>query len=262
MDRSRTLDILQAYGVGFRTRRILANFWFNETCVVRQGGYYGRPFDMRRGCVIGDPVSPTIFNIVEDAVLRYWMQSVASTGQMRSLLDAHSIFYVDDGQAAGTNLPLLTYGFNLLRDLFSRIGFALNSSKTEKSMVCAPNALVTQLSTPAYKRRLGGQGNYDVRKRQMVECPQCQAHMQQRRLSAHLNEVHGVLFCTPATAPRTLTLTPTLTLAPLIAQFPSVNSHIRNDSTCDATLLSCTLWSVWPLYKIPTYYTVQLAPCT
>ena len=138
---------------------------------------------------------------------------MASTGQMRSLLDAHSIFYVDDGQLAGTNLPLVSQGFELLRDLFSRIGFALNKSKTQ-SMVCAPQTLTTHLSTPAYKRKLGGDAErYEDRKRMLVECPQCSATFQHRRLGAHLSEVHGTLFCTPVpprrlsvAAPRTYNL--------------------------------------------------------
>ena len=37
--------------------------------VTRAGGYYGEPFHVERGVTQGDPLLPTIFNVVVDAVL-------------------------------------------------------------------------------------------------------------------------------------------------------------------------------------------------
>jgi Reverse transcriptase (RNA-dependent DNA polymerase) len=45
LDRDRTIQLLQAYGVGPRSLRILENFWENLQLVPKQGGYYGRPID-------------------------------------------------------------------------------------------------------------------------------------------------------------------------------------------------------------------------
>jgi hypothetical protein len=44
--------------------------------VAKASGYYGDPFGVTRGVTQGDPVSPTIFNIVVDAVVRYWLSQV------------------------------------------------------------------------------------------------------------------------------------------------------------------------------------------
>ena len=40
--------------------------------VARSGGYYGSPFRADIGVTQGDPLSPTIFNVVVDAVVRHW----------------------------------------------------------------------------------------------------------------------------------------------------------------------------------------------
>ena len=40
--------------------------------VARTGGYYGAPFRGERGVTQGDPLLPTIFNVVVDAVVCHW----------------------------------------------------------------------------------------------------------------------------------------------------------------------------------------------
>ena len=42
--------------------------------VARAGGYYGEAFKGARGVTQGDPLSPTIFNVVVDAVVRHWIE--------------------------------------------------------------------------------------------------------------------------------------------------------------------------------------------
>ena len=49
LDRSRCLDILEGYGVGPRTRRLLQTYWRRFTMVVRVGRYYGIEFQVERG---------------------------------------------------------------------------------------------------------------------------------------------------------------------------------------------------------------------
>ena len=66
LDRSRSLEILKGYGVGERVRRLLTIYWERTTMVARAGSYYGKGFKGGRGVTQGDPLSPTIFNVVED----------------------------------------------------------------------------------------------------------------------------------------------------------------------------------------------------
>ena len=41
--------------------------------VARAGGYYGAAFTCAREVTQGDPLSPTILNVVVDAVMRNWV---------------------------------------------------------------------------------------------------------------------------------------------------------------------------------------------
>ena len=42
----------------------------------RAGGYYGTAFQGARGVTLGDPLYPTIFNVVVDAVVHNWVTVV------------------------------------------------------------------------------------------------------------------------------------------------------------------------------------------
>ena len=43
---------------------------------ARSGGYYGAAFKGERGVTQGDLLPPTLFNVVVDAVVRYWMEGL------------------------------------------------------------------------------------------------------------------------------------------------------------------------------------------
>ena len=73
LDSSRSLEILEGYGVGPRARRILWTYWKKSTMVARAGGYYGTGFKGARGVTQGDPLSPTIVNVVVDVVVCHWV---------------------------------------------------------------------------------------------------------------------------------------------------------------------------------------------
>ena len=76
LDRSRCLGILEGYGVDPGARRLLHNYWRRLTMAARAGGYYGAAFKGARGVTQGDPLSPTIFNMLVDAVVRHWLEGL------------------------------------------------------------------------------------------------------------------------------------------------------------------------------------------
>ena len=51
--------------------------------VARAGSYYGKGFKGERGVTQGDLLSPTIFNVVVDAVVRHWLQIATQEGERR-----------------------------------------------------------------------------------------------------------------------------------------------------------------------------------
>ena len=76
LDRSRYLGILEGYGVGPGARRLLQNYWLRLNMAARAGGYYGAAFKGARGVTQGDPLSPTLFNVVVDVVVRHWLEGL------------------------------------------------------------------------------------------------------------------------------------------------------------------------------------------
>ena len=51
--------------------------------VARAGGYYGTAFQRERGVTQGDPLPPTIFNVVVDVVVRNWVTGVIAEAEAR-----------------------------------------------------------------------------------------------------------------------------------------------------------------------------------
>ena len=51
--------------------------------VARAGGYYGMEFRGERGLTQGDLLSPTIFNVVVDVVVRHWANGIVEEEEAR-----------------------------------------------------------------------------------------------------------------------------------------------------------------------------------
>ena len=51
--------------------------------VARAGRYYGEAFKGARGVTQGDPLSPTIFNVVVDTVVRHWIDGIVDEAGKR-----------------------------------------------------------------------------------------------------------------------------------------------------------------------------------
>ena len=51
---------------------------------MKEGGYYGLEFKGNRGVTQGGPLSPTIFNVVVDVVVRHWFTFMVESVEERS----------------------------------------------------------------------------------------------------------------------------------------------------------------------------------
>lgn len=192
LDCKQTLEILNSYGVGERILRLLTNFWDGLKVVARQQGYHGDPFRSERGTMQGDIISPKIFNIVVDAVVRAWYHKLEIHGIADTV---ETIFYADDGHLHSIDADALQLATNILVDLFECMGLQTNPTKT-KVMICAPQPHTTRICTPAYKCRMSddrdNSNTYSARKRWLIECDICQAIVQERSLSRHKRFKHGI----------------------------------------------------------------------
>ena len=106
IDKDHCLDILSGYGVGPRTLRILQTYWVWIQMASKAGGQYGPVFQSHRRVTQGFPLSPIIFNVDVDTIIRHWTtvvgysQGGAGQGLGKSIQTLLALFYADDGLVA------------------------------------------------------------------------------------------------------------------------------------------------------------------
>jgi hypothetical protein len=196
MDRGRCLEILRDYGVGPNIVRLLETFWDLAVLVCRAMGRYGEPFQAERGVTQGGPVSPRLFNIMVDAIVREWFRQVfgdevARDGVGEAVRLFIALFYVDDGWIASRDPEQLQHSFGILIGLFERVGLFTNVDKT-KAMICIPGRIRTKLSTEVYERSRFGFCTAKAWESRRVECDICGANLSASSLSSHLETQHDV----------------------------------------------------------------------
>ena len=74
LDRERCLEIMKGYGVGHQACRILRTYWDRLRMVTRARGYYRKSVKCFMLLTKEDHLSPTIFSVVLDAVVRHWVE--------------------------------------------------------------------------------------------------------------------------------------------------------------------------------------------
>ena len=102
LDWDRFLEIVAAYGVGPSTIRLLQTYWGRLTMVARAGGYFGLLFKGYLGMNQSDPMSPTLLNVVVDAIICHWVAVEAPTedgmeGLFLLIQDLAAYFYANNG---------------------------------------------------------------------------------------------------------------------------------------------------------------------
>ena len=110
--------------------------------VAKAVGYFGSAFQGSRGVTQGDPLSPTIFNLVVDVVVLNWFTVMVESaeeqirrGQERRR--QHPLFYADCGMVASLDPIWIQGAFSTLLGLFDRAGLNTNVGK-KVGMVCRP----------------------------------------------------------------------------------------------------------------------------
>ena len=150
----------------------------------------------------GGVVSPTLFNIVVDAlVCYYWLDELSRNGTIvepgKVGVQTHEqlvCFYADDGLLAPCDADWLQAAFDHLIPIFERISLKTNAQKT-KSMNFVPGYICTQTSSEAYWKRTLNEGlTFRERQRRATECPHCRKKLVESSLPKHLQMQHGIVL--------------------------------------------------------------------
>ena len=87
----------------------------------------------------GDPLSPTIFNVVMDAVVRHWLEGLQADKDEKEAEGGEgpfsAVFYADDGMVGAADPQWLQGAFSALVAIFDRVCLLTNVDKTV-SMAC------------------------------------------------------------------------------------------------------------------------------
>ena len=117
--------------------------------VAKAGGYYGSEFKGSRGMKQGDPLSPTIFNVVVDTVVQHLVTVMVESAEERIRIRQESrhqnpLFYAEDGMVTSSDPRWLQGDFITLLGLLNRVGLKTDVWKTVVMVFCPCQAAGTQ----------------------------------------------------------------------------------------------------------------------
>ena len=155
-----------------------------DTMVPKQAGFYGQPFKASRGVRQGDIISPMIFNIVTDAVIRESIRIFCNNDPVRYNM-IESLFHSDDGIIIGENPNEVQKMLNIYTTTFARVGLKMNSEKT-KAMIMNGGKIPPPLSISAYTRMMTGIGDtFQQKRKQITMCELCGNEVSMGALKTH-----------------------------------------------------------------------------
>ena len=181
IDRQRTINMLGKYGLGERTCKLIKNMWEEDIIIPKQQMFYGKSFNAERGVKQGDIMSPTIFNIIIDSIVRDCIQKMKDKGDETTNIQ----FYADDGIIAGDNYEQVQYILNIIKENFLSFGLEMNIEKTE-TMIMSAKKKQYNMSTTAYERRITGIGTTNNESQKInIQCEWCDKSVQTRSMKNH-----------------------------------------------------------------------------
>jgi Reverse transcriptase (RNA-dependent DNA polymerase) len=180
VDRERILQLLQQYGVGPNICNIIEQIWRNDKLIPKQNKFFGTPIFATRGVRQGEIMSPKLFNIMIDAVIRDYEE--------RARIDNKTLiqFYADNGFIGSPDYVVAQYTLNVLGQSFQSFGLNINDEKTE-SMTMVGCRAVHRISDGAHNRMITRQGptNAEIKKI-MTKCTNCGVEVQNASLKKHI----------------------------------------------------------------------------
>ena len=132
----------------------------------------------------GGPLSPTIFNLMVDAVVRAWLMEVGGMMEFSDIRRLLTVFYADDSLIVARDPTAFQRAFDSLCAHFDRVGLKTNTTQTE-AMVFLPGRIRTCLAADTYEARMGDLYHKE-RQGRKVSCHECGQQMAVWSLRSHI----------------------------------------------------------------------------
>ena len=143
---------LEAYGVSSNLRRLIVSLLTNNTIQISVGGKRSERIAIRRSVPQGGPLSPLLFNLASDYVLRDACEESFANEfgyRLRQHLRALSLISFADDQAILAVTPENAMRIaELVHDRFSEIGLTVNPRKS--TAICVRNGRLSQEELKLY----------------------------------------------------------------------------------------------------------------
>ena len=151
--------------------------------VPKQAGFYGKPFKASRGVRQGDIMSPIIFNITTDAVIRESLKQFYNIYPNDT--DTQAILYADDGVLCGNDAEKIQFLLDIFTTNFARIGLKMNVEKT-KSLIMNGGKMSQKLSNIAYNRMVTNTGlSFQEKQKEDITCELCGIQLKAGSIKTH-----------------------------------------------------------------------------
>ena len=197
VDRDRLIQTLEGYGTGPHIFGLLETFWSHQQVFPKHNLYHRSAFPATWVKTQGGLVSPTLFNLVVDYVIRKLLtmtvgyHSVDHNGLGEAFGRCLGVFYTDYVMVGSRDPDWLQHLMNVLVGLFWWYGRADNIAKS-CLVTCQPGALSSGIFVEAkYLKCTGVVTAYRMKLRQLIPCPGYGVDLTTGSMIAHCLRMHG-----------------------------------------------------------------------
>ena len=139
IDRQSLFNILEEYNLDPKTNRLIQQTLTDTTSKIKFAGEISQPFPIKTGVRQGDGLSPLLFNIVLDKVIKEWEKELEKTniwkpiklGRQRDNINVTCLAFADDLAILSEDEKTAILQIVILKECAEKVGLQISFTKTE-----------------------------------------------------------------------------------------------------------------------------------